>query len=128
QQYGPVTAYQVEELIRAGAQRRYDDVVVAGFSFDAEAAAAIEEANHPKLRVHMAHIRPDVNPGMKGLLKTTPSSQLFTVFGMPQVEIAANGNGEFVCELKGVDIYDPVENVVRGTGASKVAEIGRAHV
>src|SRR5947199_3068670 len=34
-QYGPVTAEQVEELIRAA--KRYDDLVVAGFSFDAEA-------------------------------------------------------------------------------------------
>jgi adenine-specific DNA-methyltransferase len=120
-QYGPVTAYEVEELVRTAARRGYDDLVVAGFSFDPEAAAAIEEASHPKLKVHMAHIRPDVNPGMKGLLKTTPSSQLFTVFGMPQVDITANGNGEFICKLEGVDIYDPVENVVRGTGASKVA-------
>ena len=34
-QYGPVTAQQVEDAIRAG--RRYDDLVVAGFTFDAEA-------------------------------------------------------------------------------------------
>ena len=32
-QYGPVTAQQVEQLIRASARRGYDDLVIAGFNF-----------------------------------------------------------------------------------------------
>lgn len=68
-QYGPVTAKQVEDLIRSANRRGYDDLVVAGFSFDGPAQTIIEEAQHPRLRIHMAHIRPDVNPGMEGLLK-----------------------------------------------------------
>jgi adenine-specific DNA-methyltransferase len=118
-QYGPVTAEQVEALIRAS--RRYDDLVIAGFSFDAPASAVIQEAAHPKLRIHQAYVRPDLNPGMDGLLKDSPKSQLFTVFGQPEVVIKPAPGGEFVCVLKGVDIYDPVENVVRSSGADKVA-------
>ena len=118
-QYGPVTATQVEDAIRSA--RRYDDLVVAGFSFDAEASAAIQESAHPKLRIHQAHIRPDMNPAMDGLLKETPGSQLFTVFGQPEVEVRKTKEGEFVCELSGVDIYDPIENTVRSSGAEKVA-------
>jgi adenine-specific DNA-methyltransferase len=117
-QYGPVTALQVEELIRAA--RRYDELIIAGFSFDAEASAAIEEAKHPKLRVHSAHIRPDVNPAMEGLLKDTPRSQLFSVFGQPEVSVKHTKEG-WVCKLTGVDIYDPISNTVRSTGADKVA-------
>jgi adenine-specific DNA-methyltransferase len=120
-QHGPITAMQVEQLIRSAARAGYTELVLAGFSFDAEAAATIEEASHPKVRVHMAHIRPDINPGMRGLLKTTPNSQLFTVFGLPQVELHAKGDGTWVVDLHGVDIYDPVENIVRSTGAEKVA-------
>lgn len=78
-QYGPITAKVVEEVIRPAA-RRYEDLVFAGFSFDAPAQAAIDEGN-PRLRMHIAHVRPDVNPGMNGLLKQQPNSQLFTVFG-----------------------------------------------
>jgi adenine-specific DNA-methyltransferase len=118
-QYGPVTAEQVEALIRAS--RRYDDLVIAGFSFDAAASAVIQEAVHPKLRIHQAYIRPDLNPGMDGLLKDSPKSQLFTVFGQPEVVVKPATGGEFVCVLKGVDIYDPIENVVRSSGADKVA-------
>jgi adenine-specific DNA-methyltransferase len=118
-QYGPVTAYQVEELIRA--TKRYAHLVIAGFSFDPEATAIIEQSQHPKLKIHMAHIRPDMNPGMRGLLKDTPNSQLFTVFGMPAVEVARTKDGEWQVKLEGVDIYDPVENTVRSTKAEKVA-------
>lgn len=118
-QYGPVTATQVEDAIRSA--RRYDELVVAGFSFDAEASAAIQESAHPKLRIHQAYIRPDMNPGMDGLLKETPGSQLFTVFGQPEVDVRKTKDGHWICELSGVDIYDPVENTVRSSGAEKVA-------
>lgn len=118
-QYGPVTATQVEDAIRSA--RRYDELVVAGFSFDAEASAAIQEATHPKLRIHQAYIRPDMNPGMDGLLKEAPGSQLFTVFGQPEVDVRKTKDGNWICELSGVDIYDPVENTVRSSGAEKVA-------
>lgn len=118
-QYGPVTAQQVETLIRS--TKRHKDLVIAGFSFDADATAMIQEQSHPKLRIHQAYIRPDVNPGMDGLLKDTPNSQLFTVFGTPEIELTKTKDGEHVVELKGVDIYDPVANTVRSTGADKVA-------
>jgi adenine-specific DNA-methyltransferase len=119
-QYGPVTAKQVEELIRAC--RRYDDLMVAGFSFDGPAQAVINEAQHPKLRVHMAHIRPDVNPGMNGLLKEQPGSQLFTVFGQPRTTLKGpDKQGEYTVVMEGVDIYDPVANTIRSTEDQKVA-------
>jgi adenine-specific DNA-methyltransferase len=117
-QYGPVTAQQVEDLIRA--TKRYSELVVAGFSFDGEACAVIQEQSHPRLRIHQAYIRPDVNPGMDGLLKDTPNSQLFSVFGQPDIQLTRTKEG-WVCKLVGVDIYDPLTNTVRSTGAAKVA-------
>jgi adenine-specific DNA-methyltransferase len=119
-QYGPVTATQVVDLIQAS--RRYDELVIAGFSFDADATAIIQEQSNPRLRIHQAYIRPDVNPGMAGLLKETPNSQLFTVFGTPELMVSrAAGSDEWTVTLEGVDVYDPVRNEVRSTGADKVA-------
>jgi adenine-specific DNA-methyltransferase len=119
-QYGPITAKMVEEVIRPAA-RRYDDLVFAGFSFDGPAQAAIEEG-HPRLRIHIAHIRPDVNPGMNGLLKEQPGSQLFTVFGRPRTKVEGpDQEGMYRVEMQGVDIYDPVTNNIVDTGAAKVA-------
>ncbi|HEV3260503.1 MAG TPA: DNA methyltransferase [Gemmataceae bacterium] len=121
-QYGPVTAKQVEDLIRSANRRGYDDLVIAGFSFDGPAQAIIQEASHPKLRIHIAHIRPDVNPGMNGLLKEQPGSQLFTVFGQPRTRVEGpDGRGEYTVFMEGVDIYDPVNNVIRSTEDQKVA-------
>lgn len=149
-QYGPVTAKMVEELIRVAGRAKYEDLVIAGFSFDGAATAVIDEAGGDGLglesrglrlagghimRVHMAHIRPDVNPGMNGLLKEQPGSQLFTVFGQPRIKVRGPGRkggtgdqktgeppeGEYTVEMQGVDIYDPVRNVVEPTNAGKVA-------
>lgn len=118
-QYGPVTARQVENLMRAA--RRYDHLVIAAFSFAPEANALIEESKHPKLQVHMTHIRPDMIGGMKGLLRETPNSQLFTVFGSPSIEVRRLREDAFVVELEGVDIFDPITSKVDPTVAEKVA-------
>jgi adenine-specific DNA-methyltransferase len=119
-QFGPVTSAQVEEVIRSANRKGYDEVVMAGFSFDPTATETIQECEHKNLTIHATHIRPDVNPGMDGLLKETQNNQLFTVFGMPEVEVNKDGE-DYVCELKGVDVYDPVKNVITATGATKVA-------
>jgi adenine-specific DNA-methyltransferase len=120
-QYGPVTAKMVENLIRP-ASRRYEDLVVAGFSFTGEAQSIISESPHPKLRIHVANIRPDVNPAMEGLLKEQPGAQLFTVFGQPRIAVQGpDKEGQYVVEMEGVDIYNPVDNSIAATGADKVA-------
>ena len=118
-QYGPVTAEYVEDVIRA--TRRYDELLIAGFSFDAEAQAVIQESQHPKLTIHQAYMRPDINPAMDGLLRVTASDQLFTVFGQPDIVLSQAPDKRWVCELQGVDIYDPVTSIVRSTDAGRVA-------
>jgi adenine-specific DNA-methyltransferase len=118
-QYGPLTAMMVEEAMRFANRRGYDDLVFAAFSFDGEAQAVIQEESAGRLHLHMAQIRPDVN--MDGLLKTTASSQLFTVSGTPRVHLRALEGGEFEIDMEGVDIYDPVENTIRSAGKDKIA-------
>ena len=121
-QYGPVTAKQVEDCLRAAYRRGYDEIVFAGFSFDGAAQAALQENQDDpdsKVRAHLAHIRPDVN--MDGLLKDTPSSQLFTVFGLPRTSVEPFEDDQWIVKMEGVDIYNPVENTIIPTGAEKVA-------
>jgi len=118
-QYGPVTAKMVEECLRQAYRLGYDALVFAGFSFDGAAQAAIQADPNPRVRVHMAHIRPDVNMG--DLLKNSPNSQLFTVSGTPRTRLEEQPDGQYRVIMDGVDIYDPVDNTVRSTGADKVA-------
>jgi adenine-specific DNA-methyltransferase len=117
---GNVTAMQVEEVIRDANRKGYDDLVFAGFGFDAEAQDAIESGSHPKLRLHMALIRPDV--AMGDLLKTQPGSQLFTVFSAPRVKgPTKQADGEFTVEVEGMDVYDPVSNTLFPTDKERIA-------
>ena len=118
-QHGPVTAIQVEQCLRAAYRYGYDDLVFAGFSFDGAAQTTISKDPNPDVRIHMAHINPDV--AMDDLLKETPTSQLFTVFGLPRTELKETENGEFIVKMEGVDIYNPVDNTVNSAGADKVA-------
>jgi adenine-specific DNA-methyltransferase len=117
---GNVTSMQVEDVIRDANRKGYDDVVFAAFGFDAAAQDAIESASHPKLRLHMALIRPDV--AMGDLLKTQPGSQLFTVFSAPRVKgPTKQPGGEFIVEVEGMDVYDPVSNTLFPTDKERIA-------
>ena len=105
-QYGQITVKMVEQLVKP-AGRRYDDLLLAGFNFAGE-VFDIAANPHPRLRIHVTHIRPDVSPGMTGLLKEQPRSQLFTVFGQPRTTLKGpDKRGEYKVRMEGVDIYDP---------------------
>jgi adenine-specific DNA-methyltransferase len=117
---GNVSAMQVEEVIRDANRKGYDDLVFAGFGFDSAAQDAIQSGSHPKLRLHMALIRPDV--AMGDLLKTQPGSQLFTVFSAPRVKgPTKQSDGEFTIEVEGMDVYDPVSNTLFPTDKERIA-------
>ncbi|MBL8253621.1 MAG: hypothetical protein JNJ76_08485 [Candidatus Competibacter sp.] len=119
-EFGPVTAWQVENALTQAHRRRvYEDLVIAGFSFDAAAQALVQDDPNPQVRCHLAHIRPDVNMG--GLLKDTPNAQLFTVFGSPRTRLDQTPDGLFTVTLEGVDIYNPVDNTILATQVDKVA-------
>jgi adenine-specific DNA-methyltransferase len=121
-EFGSVTSFQVDNALRAAHRRGYDDLVFAGFSFDATAQETIQAYNdepRAEVRLHMAQIRPDV--GMKDLLKKTQKvEQIFTVFGQPRTRVEAKA-GELVVHMDGVDLYDPVANALQATSAGKVA-------
>ena len=117
---GNVAAKQVENTVRDANRQGYDDVVFAGFGFDAAAQESIEDAPHPRLRLHMALIRPDV--AMADLLKTQPGSQLFTVFSAPRARLhAPQDDGDYVVEVEGMDVYDPVSNALFPTDKTRIA-------
>lgn len=116
--HGPVVARQVEEAMRSAYMMGFDTLVFAGFTFDPEASATIQKNPHPNLQVHMANIRPDVE--MSDLLKSPKGSQLFTVFGQPDVIVKKFGE-EYSVQLLGVDIYDPTKGEVHPSRPEDVA-------
>lgn len=117
-QYGSITGWQVENASRIAFRHGFDDVVFAGFSFTAEATATIDESSNPKVKFHMAQIGNDVHMG--DLLKSTGTGQLFTVFGSPRVKLNKGKDEQFSVVMEGVDIYDPIANILVPTKAEKV--------
>jgi adenine-specific DNA-methyltransferase len=121
--HGPVSLMQVEDGLREAYKGGYDEIIFCGFAFDPEAQAAIGANPHPKIKAHVSHIRPDVilkDAEGGDLLKTTASSQLFTVFGEPDIELIKEGD-EYSIKLLGVDVYDPINGVVNSENADRVA-------
>ena len=109
-QHGPVTAMQVEECLRIAYQRGYDELVFAGFNFQGEAQAVIQADPNQSVRIHMAHIPSEATMG--DLLKVTPSMRLFSVCGLPRTEVKMTEDGEYIVVMEGVDVYNPVDNMV----------------
>jgi adenine-specific DNA-methyltransferase len=118
-QHGPVIAHQVQEAIPTAKMNGYQVLIFAGFAFDPEAQALIQKAPVAGLQVHFANIAPDVLVG--DLLKTTRASQIFTVFGQPDVRVEKQKDGTYRVELRGVDIYDPLTGEVHSTRGEEVA-------
>ena len=119
-EFGNLAALQVERALRDANRAGYDEIVFAGFGFDAAAQEAIQNDEHPELNSHMALINPDV--AMGELLKTQPGSQLFTVFAAPRVDGPhRTDEGEYTVTMEGMDVYDPVKNEVFPTDRKRVA-------
>lgn len=120
-QYGPLTATQANEAIQIAKLNAYDSLVLAGFSFEAEAQAFVQKAKDlvKGLNIHFANIAPDVLVG--DLLKTTRASQIFTVFGQPDIRLEKQKDGTYIVELRGVDIYDPITGKTHHSSGTDVA-------
>ena len=140
---GSMPRITAEEAIELSKARRYDEVILAAFSFDAAAQAHVHDQNEKRRirlegkwkpeevgpQVSMALIRPDVVLGE--LLKGNKASdtargeqltqQIFTVFGQPRTNLKSTEGGLYQVEMEGVDVYDPVTNAIIPTNADKVA-------
>jgi adenine-specific DNA-methyltransferase len=117
--HGPISAVQTEEATRTANANAYDVIVLAGFAVDPEAQAFIQKNPVRNLTIHFANVNPDVLVG--DLLKTSRASQLFTVFGSPDVKLEKRKDGSHIVRLLGVDIYDPNTGELRQSRGEDVA-------
>ena len=116
-QHGPITALRVENCLRE-ARRLYDVLLFAGFHFEPEAQAIIQD-EHRRLQTHLVQITPDV--AMSDLLRQTHTDKLFTVIGAPRIEVEELEEGQVKVTMEGVDTYNPVDNTIEPTPADQVA-------
>ncbi len=117
--HGPVTPKQVVDAIQQ--TRGYDIVLFVGFACDPEAGRIIE-GGAPKRELQFVHAAPDIL--VQDLLKTTKTTKLFTVFGLPDVKVKKEKDGEITVTLTGIDIYDPTTPGRRTTTAARTSRPG----
>jgi adenine-specific DNA-methyltransferase len=114
--HAPVTPKQVLDTIRE--TRGYDIVLFVGFACDPEALGMIEKGTADRT-FQFVHAAPDILVG--DLVKTSKTTKLFTVFGLPDVRVNKGKDGNVSVMLTGVDIYDPVTGETKHDDGENVA-------
>lgn len=90
---------------------KYDQLYFFGFAIQARARELLEDRK--KLRIACAYVAVTPDVAMSDLLKTSRSSEIFSVTGLPDVDVKATtkkneaGESLYQATLKGLDIFDP---------------------
>jgi adenine-specific DNA-methyltransferase len=118
-EHGTVGPQQVKEAAKEAVQGLgFDMLIVCGFAFDPHVAEEVKR--YGKLIVLPTKMNPDLAMGDE-LLKKTGAGNLFMVFGEPDVEIKKQKSGQFIAEIKGVDVYDPSTGQIRSASTDDIA-------
>jgi len=119
---GPVAERLVQEALREAYMKNYVHLYVIGFAISPNARLLIEQsAAMGGVAATYVQATPDLLMG--DLLKTMRSSQIFSVCGLPEIEVKPvksngkkrNGEKRYQVTLAGLDVFDPVtmENIHR---------------
>jgi adenine-specific DNA-methyltransferase len=110
---GAVSIRLVEQAAREAYQKSYTHLYVIGFAIQPNAREAIEVSEQVSgIPATYVQATPDLMMG--DLLKNMRSSQIFSVCGLPEIEVRnAKGedgkpDGRKQVELLGLDVFDPV--------------------
>jgi len=110
---GAVSETLVFEAAKEAAAKRYTHLYVIGFAIQPHARGLIEHSAEA-MDIPATYIQATPDLLMGDLLKTLRSSQIFSVCGLPDVElrrvapISGGTTSRFEVELKGLDVFDPV--------------------
>lgn len=110
-QDGAIDSSVVLEAAREAWFSKFDALYLFGFAIQAKARELIENRGKLKLPCTYVAVTPDVV--MSDLLKTSKSSEIFSITGLPDVAFKPNGdkssNGDplYQVELLGLDIFRP---------------------
>jgi adenine-specific DNA-methyltransferase len=110
---GAVSIRLVEEAAREAYQKSYTHLYVIGFAIQPNAREAVEVCEQVSgIPATYVQATPDLMMG--DLLKNMRSSQIFSVCGLPEIEVRnaehkeGEPNGRKQVELLGLDVFDPV--------------------
>ncbi|MEX2575430.1 MAG: site-specific DNA-methyltransferase [Halofilum sp. (in: g-proteobacteria)] len=107
---GAIHSQQVYEAAREAYFLKYDRLYIFGFAIQAKARELVED--RAKLRIPCTYVNVTPDVVMADLLKTSHTDQIFSVTGLPDVQLKAAGqrdNGEplYQTVVRGLDVFRP---------------------
>jgi adenine-specific DNA-methyltransferase len=112
--FGPEDGAMGQEYVFSAASEahflKYEQLFLFGFAIQADARKLVEERNKVKIPTTYVAMTPDIV--MSDLLKTSKSSEIFSITGLPDVALIPAGNSDgglplYQVEVKGLDTFRP---------------------
>jgi adenine-specific DNA-methyltransferase len=119
---GAVSEKLVWEAIREAQAKRYTHLYVIGFAIQPNARTLVDESDRI-VSIPATYVQATPDLLMGDLLKNLRSSQIFSVCGLPEVQVhrsGPKGEPQYQVELLGLDLFDPVETKVEHRQGSDV--------
>ena len=115
-EFGTVARADLVAAAREAADAKFDILIACAFSYD---AACAELAALGKIHILLARMNADLH--MATNLKDTKNSNLFVVFGAPDIDIEEIDARQIKVRMKGVDVFHPASGEVRSDGPDGIA-------
>ncbi|QOV21981.1 site-specific DNA-methyltransferase [Anabaenopsis elenkinii] len=104
---GAISERAVFESAKEAQLKNYSHFYVIGFAITPNARQLVENCQ-AAIGIPATYIQATPDLLMGDLLKNMRSSQIFSVCGLPEIEITQNQEGKYQVELLGLDVFDPV--------------------
>jgi adenine-specific DNA-methyltransferase len=109
--FGPENGAVSERLVYEAAfeahGKQYAHLFVVGFGIEPNARILVEKC-HEVMGIAATYVEATRDLMMGDLLKNMRSSQVFSVCGLPEIEIEKTKDGQFQVKLLGLDVFDPI--------------------
>ena len=115
-EFGTVSRPDLVEAAREAAECGFDVLIACAFNYDAHTTEFESLGRVPVLKARM-----NADLHMAGELKNTGRDNLFFIFGEPDIDLLAAGDGQVQVRVNGVDVYHPNSGEVRSDGPKGIA-------
>jgi len=103
---GAIAEKTVYEAAREAYAKSYIHIYVIGFAIHPNARKLIENCQDG-MGISATYVQATPDLMMGDLLKNMRSSQIFSVCGLPEIQVHSPQEGEYQVELLGLDVFDP---------------------
>lgn len=117
--FGTVAKQAVNEAVKSCRQRGDADwLIILGFSFESDISNQNVTMSVGSFEVTKVRMHDDLM--QEGLLKKDKKAASFVTIGEPDIKLRKEGNESYV-EVSGLDIYDPIKDVVKARNVEDIA-------